>query len=307
MNATSKVNVLSEQGFSGTVMLTSQFTGSNLTATFNPVSIIVPMGGSGSSMVVVKSTKNASMGTTSIILTGTAASGKRVLSSSTVLTATIDSQADFAAYAIPYSITVTAGFSNSSSIIVESKNGFVGSVSLFATVPFGFLGVMGGQSPMTVTSASTATTSLQVSTISTTAVGNYNVTVTGVSGTVSHSCILKVTVVDPAPESLSLTGVALASPIGLILSIRNNGNTPVTLQSYAVADISGDSYTLSSWLGPTISPGTTSQATIFIGTSCTSCVYNGVPFAFQQFMSGHSYTVTVTTKLGTQFTFTVVP
>ena len=306
MNATSTVSILSAQGFSGTVSLTAQVTSGSVAVTFNPSRVNVPLGGSATSITTVQAAKNASIGSYNIILTGTAVVGKQVLSSSALLTATVNPQADFGVYAYPYSITVVAGFSNSTSIILGSENGFNGSVTLSATVPFGFIGVMGGQNPVTITAGATASTSLQVSATASTLLGKYNITITGSSGYVSHSCTLTVNVVDPAPESLTLSGYILNTPTSLTLSLQNNGNTPVTLQSYTVTDISGDVWSVANWAGPTVSPGTISPAVILIGSSCNTCTYNGITGLFQQFVAGHTYMITVTTKLNSQFTFTVI-
>jgi uncharacterized membrane protein len=305
MNATSIVTILSTQGFTGTVTLTAQVT-SGIAVVFGPSGVNVPVGGTATSITTVQAAKNASIGTYNLIITGTAAAGRKVLSSSTLLTATVNPPGDFGVYAYPYSITVVAGFTNSTSIILYGKNGFNGSVTLSATVPFGFLGVMGGQNPVKLTPGATNNTSLLVSTTTSTILGRYNVTITGSSGTISHSCILAVNVVDPSPESLTLLGVTNKFPTNLTLSLRNNGNTPMTLQSYSVTDISGDMWTLANWTGPTISPGSTSPAVILIGSSCNTCTYKGVIDLFQQFVATHTYLITITTKLNTQFTFTVV-
>src|SRR5438445_11895823 len=124
-----------------------------------------------------------------------AVAGRKVLSSSALLTATVNPQGDFGVYAYPYSITVVAGFTNSTSIILYGKNGFNGSVTLSATVPFGFLGVMGGQNPVKLTSGATSNTSLLVSTTLSTVRGEDNLTIKVTIGSVSHSCILTVDVV----------------------------------------------------------------------------------------------------------------
>jgi hypothetical protein len=289
MNATSIVTILSTQGFTGTVTLTAQVT-SGIAVVFGPSGVNVPVGGTATSITTVQAAKNASIGTYNIIVTGTAAAGRKVLSSSTLLTATVNPPGDFGVYAYPYSITVVAGFTNSTSIILYGKNGFNGSVTLSATVPFGFLGVMGGQNPVKLTSGATSSTSLLVSTTTSTVLGKYNITITGSSGTISHSCILAVNKL----------------PTNLTLSLRNTGNTPMTLQSYSVTDISGDMWTLANWTGPTLSPGSTSPAIISIGSSCSACTYKGVIDLFQQFVATHTYLITITTKLNTQFTFTVI-
>lgn len=306
MNGTSTVTVYSMQGFAGTVVLTSQVPNGNVAVTFTPSTINVPLGGSATSTAMMQASKTASLGSYNVILTGTGIVGKKILSSSALLVLSVTSTADFGVYANPYSITVAAGSTNSSSIMVSSKNGFTGSVSLSAVMPFGFLGVMGGQNPIVLTSNNQATTSIQVSAVSSTAIGKYNITITGTSGLVIHSCILTVNVVDPAPESLTQLGSSLITPTEITLTLRNAGNTPVTLVSYSVADTSGDRWTLGNWTGPTIMPGSTGQAILLIAASCVSCTYSGVTFGFQQFLAGHTYTVTITTKLNNQFTFTVI-
>lgn len=305
-NATSIISIMSTQGYTGTVLLTAQFTKGSVSASFNVSALILQAGGTATSTMTIGAVKNASIGTYNIIVTGTSAVGRRVISSSAILTVTVNPLADFGLYAYPHTITVVAGMSNSTSIILDSKNGFAGSVTLSATIPFGFLGVMGGHDPVTVSPVITTYTNLQVSAIGSTLLGKYNITITGASGTVSHSCILTVNVVAPFPESLTLVGSSLISPTGIMLSLRNNGNTPITLQSYTVTDISGGQWILGNWLGPTILPGTTNTAAIFIGASCETCVYNGIFGLFQQFTPGHTYTITVTTKLHNQFTFTVI-
>ena len=305
-NGTTRITLMSVQSFAGTVFLSAQTTIGAITVSFNPSSVAVPSGGTATSIASVQAATNASMGNYNVIITGTSMAGKKVLSSSALLTFTVDSQADFDVFASPSSLVVTAGFSNSTSVEVLSTNGFSGSVSLYATIPFGFLGVMGGQNPLSLSPGSTTFTNLEVSSTSLTALGNYNITITGVSGSVTRSFVLTLTVVDPVPESVSLTGHSLLSPTELSLSLHNNGNTPVTLTSYTVTDISTDSWKLGNWTGPTVAAGTTNQATIFIGTSCNACTYSGVPFAFQQFVTGHTYMISVTTKLNTQFTFTIV-
>jgi uncharacterized membrane protein len=276
-----------------------------MSASFNPSRISVQDGETATSVVTILATKNASMGTYSIIVTGTSLAGRRVVSASALLTVTVNRLADFNLYAYPYSISVVAGITNSTSVILDSKNGFGGTVSLSATVPFGFLSVMGGANPVALTPGGTSYTNLQVSATPSTLLGKYNITIIGVSGSVSHSCILTVNVVDPIPESLTLSGSSLALPTGMTLSLRNNGNTPITLQSYTVTDITGDQWILANWTGPTILPGATSAAVIFIGTSCATCAYYGIFGLFQEFIPGHIYTITITTKLHNQFTFNI--
>ncbi len=111
MNITSTVTILSTQGFAGTVALTAQVA-SGIAVVFNPSGVNVPVGGTATSITTVQAAKNASIGTYDIIATGMAVAGRKVLSSSALLTATVNPQGDFGVYAYPYSITVVAGFTN---------------------------------------------------------------------------------------------------------------------------------------------------------------------------------------------------
>src|SRR5207245_10832824 len=96
------------------------------------------------------------------------------------------------------------------------------------------------------------------------------------------------------------------SRTNLTLSLRNSASTPMSFQTYRVSVISGDMWTLANWTGPTLSPGSTSPAVISIGSSCNACAYKGIIDLFQQFVPTHTYLITITTKLNTQFTFTIV-
>ncbi len=307
MNASSKITIMSIQGFAGTVTLTTQTTSNSISLILTPSLVTLTNGRTSSTVLYAQAAKNATLTTYNVVITGTSLLGKKILSSSTLVLLTVSTQADFSVYATPNPLIVTAGFSNTTNVIVESANGFDGTVSLSATTPFGFIGIMGGQNPVTVLSGTNSTSTLQVSTNALTSLGNYNITVIGTSGTVNHSCILRVRVVDPAPESLLLLGSSLFSPTSLSLSLHNAGNTPVTLVAYTVADSSGDSWTYTNWTGPVVLAGNSGQASLLIGSSCSQCTYSGVPFAFQQYIIGHNYTVTMTTKLNTQFTYTVIP
>src|SRR5947208_15874344 len=96
-----------------------------------------------------------------------------------MFTVTVNPLADFGLYAYPYSISVEAGMTDSTSIILDSTNGVTGTVTLSGTIPFRFRGVMGGQTPVTLSPAATRYTRLQVSTTGSTLLGQYHITITG--------------------------------------------------------------------------------------------------------------------------------
>jgi subtilisin family serine protease len=108
---------------------------------------------------------------------------------------------DFSVAATPVSATVPAGGSATFDIAVTARNGFTGPVTLAVS------GLGAGQAgwslaPATVTGGS-GTSALTVTTAPTLAPGTYALTITGTSGTLSHTAAVALEV--PAPPDFSLT------------------------------------------------------------------------------------------------------
>src|SRR5438067_1355153 len=152
----------------------------------------------------------------------------------------------------PSGVTLPQGANATSTVSIISIQGYSGTVSLAAQFTAGNNSVSFNPTGISVQAGGTATSAMTVVAAKNASIGRYNITITGASGTVSHSCVLTVNVVDPVPESLTLTGSALLSPTGMTLSLRNDGNTPITLESYTVTDVSGDQWILANWTGPTM-------------------------------------------------------
>jgi hypothetical protein len=108
-----------------------------------------------------------------------------------------------------------------------------------------------------------------------------------------------------ATESLAMDSYSFPtnSNTNVTLYIRNTGSVSVQLTSYYVKDVSGDTYSLVSFAGPTIAPNTVVAVTVKIGSSCPGCTLTGNPFTFT---SGNSYTITLVTSRSNQFVFSVV-
>jgi FlaG/FlaF family flagellin (archaellin) len=85
------------------------------------------------------------------------------------------------------------------------------------------------------------------------------------------------------------------------LYLRNTGSVPVTLVAYYVKSNSSQ-YARSTWAGATITPTSLGQAQILIAGAC-NCTNIGGAFTFT---TGSSYTITMLSSRGTQFTFSVV-
>ncbi len=86
------------------------------------------------------------------------------------------------------------------------------------------------------------------------------------------------------------------------LYLRNTGGTPITLVSYYVKNANSSQYAKISWPGQvSITPTTLGQAQILI--SGCGCTLTGGAFTFQ---TGLSYTITLLSSRGSQFSYSVV-
>jgi PKD repeat protein len=125
-----------------------------------------------------------SPGTYTVALTVTNASGTDTATRADYITVT-QPPPDFTVSASPSSQTVVRGNSTSYTITVTPSNGFTGSVTLsVGGLPAGADGTF-SPNPVDVPASSTAT--LSVTTTPTTKNGNYTLTVTGVSGTLTRT------------------------------------------------------------------------------------------------------------------------
>jgi len=207
--------VSGQNGFTGTVSLTTSASPSGLSVSCNPTSI---SGGSGSSTCTMNS---PSPGSYSVTITGT--SGSLSHSSSVSVTVATQSTPDFSMSANPTSLTIAQGSSATSTISLVSLDGFSGTISLSALVsPSGPLASL---SPSTVTLSSNGvgSSTLNINT-NNASVGSYIVNVTGTSGSLSHSVKVNVSVNGPADFAIS------ANPNSLTLGQgSSNTLTPMTI------------------------------------------------------------------------------
>jgi hypothetical protein len=304
-SAPSTVAVFSINGFTGKVALSATSSNGALGVIFQNNTLSLTAGATATTPLTVSVPDDATLGSHDIIVTGTGIGHRRTFSSSTLLSVAVASTATFDIHLDPSSITSMAGSTSTVTVIVTSLNGFAGNVTLTATIPFGFIAVMGGQNPVLVPANGTASTSLQITTTAATQPGTYTVAVTGTSGPNSYSETITITVTTSVVEALSLTGHSLASATNLTLYLQNTGDVPVMLQAYAVRDSLGDAWTLRNWTGPTIQVNSVGPANLLISLDCFECTYTGIFGLFSQYVAGRTYTVTLTTSTNTEFTFTI--
>ncbi|HLY92654.1 MAG TPA: malectin domain-containing carbohydrate-binding protein, partial [Candidatus Angelobacter sp.] len=174
-NASYSATVSEINGFTGSVALSVSGVPAGATASFSPSSV----SGAGSSTLTIAS-GTAAAGTYPLTITGS--SGTLAHSASVTLVINPQPVPDFTLTASPSSQNVTVGNSTSYTATVTAVNGFAGSVALNVSgVPAGATATF---NPASVTGSGTS--SLTIAT-GTAAAGTYPLTITGSSGTLTHS------------------------------------------------------------------------------------------------------------------------
>jgi subtilase family serine protease len=231
---TYSVSVAPSSGFSSSVALSASGLPAGVTASFSPTSTTT------SSTLTIATTAAAAAGSYTVTITGTSGS----LTHSTTVTLVVQAAAssgDFSLAATPASQTVTAGSGTTYSVSVTSTGGFSGSVALSASgLP---AGVTASFSPASTTTSSTLT----VTTSAVVAAASYPFTITGKSGSLTHTTGATL-VVQPASAtgdfSLSASPASQKAPAGFksvsytITVVRGNGFTgSVTLSVGALPPV----------------------------------------------------------------------
>jgi plastocyanin len=217
VSGTSAITVAPTNGFTGAVMLTAS-PSSGLNATVFPTTI---SGGSGTATLSVNST---TAGGYSVTVTGTGLPGTH----SATVTVTIV-MPDFKIALSSPTLTVAPGASGNVMVTLTSLNGFSGTVSLTSTLsPLGPQ-VTFSPASVAVSSSGPIASTLSVSTASSGAYstpvsqGNYNVNVTGTSGSLVHSAALALTVGSSSGAgtlpSTAIVGGAIAAAIAVVAGI----------------------------------------------------------------------------------------
>ncbi len=209
------ITLTSVSGFSGTVNLASAVSGCGcFTSKLNSTSVVVSSGGTKTVALTVNATSTT--GNEVITVTGTAPSIS--FSASTTISVT---SVDFAANAAKSVLTLNAGFSNSTSITLGSVNGFSGTVALTATSNSTNLSSSLSAPSVTLQASGPGSTASVVLTVNGTKTGNYLVTITATSGSLTHKITITVKVVD----------FSIASAASIQVNVGSSGSTTITLGS----------------------------------------------------------------------------
>jgi hypothetical protein len=185
----------------------------------------------GTAQLAVTTSASATPGTYPLTVTGS--SGSTVHTASVTLTVT--APPDFSLTATPNSRTVSAGTGTSYTVTVGALNGFTGNVALSLS---GLLSSVGTATFSSPTVYGGGTSQLTVTTLPTASSGSYPLTITGTSGSLTHTKSVTLTV--SAAQDFTLS----ASPSSA--TIYRNQTASYTVSTASIAGFAGSvSLTLS--------------------------------------------------------------
>jgi len=188
------VTVTAVSGFTGSVALSASGLPSGATASFSPASITT----SGTATLTITTASTTPVGSSTVTITGTSGS---LTHSAAVTLATTPPKPDFANSVTPASETVIAGRSGSYTVTITAEDGFTGSISLSASgLPSGATATF---TPASVSGSGSSV--LTISTSGSTPDGTYALTVTGTSGSLTHTASVELQV-SPVPTGYARLG-----------------------------------------------------------------------------------------------------
>src|SRR2546427_2477601 len=210
-SAISTITLTSQNGFTGTVSLSTNISPSGLTASLSPSSITLTSGGTGTSTLTANSTTTGTYTVTVVATSGSAAQSVQVTVRVTDFMVSAQS-----------SLTVTSGSATTSTITLTSFGNFSGDVDLSESVtPSTGLTVSCDPASVFLSSGSSANSTC---TLTSSTPNTYTVTITASSGSLSHTATITVGVRD---FTIS------ASPTTVNVQAGSSGTSSITLRSVA--------------------------------------------------------------------------
>ena len=196
----------------------------------------------------------------------------------TLQAATFNNAPDFTINSNPSSIKIAINTTGTATIVIAAVNGFTGTISLTASPS---PGLTANVSPHNVTGSGSSTL-----TVSAGNAGSYNVTVTGTSGSLSHSTVVSVVVTGPPPD-FTITVTPSSQ------SLRRGSSTMFTI---AVKGSNGFNSTVN--LGARISPLVNHSPTESLPSTVGPYSTSTMTVSSQRNTTVGSYTITVTAMSG---------
>ncbi len=254
--AASTISLTSLNGFAGTLSLTATVSPTipnGPTASFDKPNLVLPAGGTNSSMLTLSAIVTTPIGNYNITVAGSSGS----LTHSLLIFVRVQG---FSLTPSPTTQVLLRGTSGISTINLTSVNGFTGNVTLTATVS----PVMANSPIASVRPASLAlkgdsgTFFLNVTTTTDTPMRSYTVTVNGTSGSLSHTATVTVIVTD---FTISVNPTSISFPSG--------STADVTITAAALNGFTGV-VSLTVTGAPPGCTATLSPTSVTLGTSGTS-------------------------------------
>lgn len=215
-STTYDVTITSITAFDSAVTLTVSGLPSGATATFNPPAPQPPPGGTAGSVMTVATTLSTPVGTYTLAITGT--SGE-LIRSTTVRLIVQEAPGDFSIAADPTTITVPRRECRTTTITISPIGSFDQPVSLVVSgLPEDTTGTF---DPVSVTPSppNSANSVLTVCAGSSAEPGTYPLTVTGTSGSLSHSTNVTLIIPEPEAPSFLILIPLLLGLLGLLLGL----------------------------------------------------------------------------------------
>jgi hypothetical protein len=261
-NAFSTVQVFGENNFVGTVNLSTLNVPSGVSASVSPSTVTLVAGSqSAFSTLTVKVGATATPGTSVLFVIGN--------STTSFSAAGVELQiSDYSLALGNPDVTVPVTGSVASTLYLSSLNGFMGPVSISVSgVPAGVI-VTPTPNFLFLSAGNTASATLNIGATSTALAGNYDLTVTASSATVTHTVTLKLHVTDfsitASPQTATMSK-RQTDNFTISIASLNGFSQPVTLSSVILGNTTGITVTIT----PTsvITTGGIATATLTISTS----------------------------------------
>src|SRR5271167_4978874 len=246
------ITINSQNGFSGTVVLTASGLPSGVSAVFgtNPATT--------TSLLSLSATGVATTGIVTVTITGTSGS----LTKTTTISLTVNPQGNYTLSASPKNLTILRGASGTSTITVTPQNGFNSKVSLSAT------GLPSGVTASFNPTSTASTSKLTLTASNTAATGTATLTVTGSSSNLSNATTISLTV--KAAPSYTLS----ASPNSLTIVQGANGASTITVtpQNGFTGNVSLSASGLPSGVTSSFNPSSTASTSTLTLTASSAAV-----------------------------------
>ncbi len=209
-NASSTCTVSSTGGFSAAVALSCPGLPAGSSCLFAPGSVTPPGNGSANSTLTV-SVSTTAPGTYAFNVQGT--SGALTRTSAMSLTVTAPPTPNFSVSVAPATVSVAQGASVSTTVTVSSQNGFASAVTLSAAgLPAGVTAAF-VPNPVTPPANGSTSSTLTLTASATATTGTFAVTISGVSGALTRTAPLTLTVTSSTPTCpVALFDATLRAP-----------------------------------------------------------------------------------------------